>query len=153
MKKTRKGFTLVELLIVIAVLGVLTAMMQLSGTNAAASAKAAAIVNSLQTWRTAVSMYVAENAGGTPAIATFETNKANYVDADAFGEDTTQYVFAAGTGEGNTDKWYVTYTLPTANATKIKEKLKERAATDKLLAGAADTPNYTDGDTVSMRVH
>lgn len=38
MMKAKKGFTLVELLIVIAILGVLTAMVQLSARGATASA-------------------------------------------------------------------------------------------------------------------
>ena len=153
MKKVRKGFTLVELLIVIAVLGVLTAMMQLSGTGATASASAAKIISSLHVWRTAVAMYVAECAGGTPDVTVFEANKANYVDVELLGAKVTDYKFAAGTAEADKDKWFVTYTLPTANATKIQAKLAERAETENLLAGAATGTKYTSGNTVSMRVY
>ncbi len=43
----RKGFTLVEFLIVIAIIGTLTALMTLSSTNATASAEAAKVVSAL----------------------------------------------------------------------------------------------------------
>ena len=43
MKKLRKGFTLVELLIVVAILGSLSAAMSLSSGRATASAKASTI--------------------------------------------------------------------------------------------------------------
>ena len=49
----RKGFTLVELLIVIVVIGILSAMMMLSSTEAVSSAKAARIVADLRNVKTA----------------------------------------------------------------------------------------------------
>ena len=63
MKKRAKlrGFTLVELLIVIVVIGVLSAMMMLSSTEAVSSAKAADIVNDLRNWKTAVLAWYTDN--------------------------------------------------------------------------------------------
>ena len=58
---TRKGFTLVELLIVIVVIGILSAMMMLSSTEAVASAKANNIVSNLRNMKTAVLSYYADN--------------------------------------------------------------------------------------------
>ena len=49
----RKGFTLVELLIVIVVIGVLSAMMMLSSTEAVSSARASNIISNLRNWKTA----------------------------------------------------------------------------------------------------
>ena len=49
----RKGFTLVELLIVIVVIGVLSTMMMLSSTEAVSSAKAATIISNMRNLKTA----------------------------------------------------------------------------------------------------
>ena len=49
----RSGFTLVELLIVIVVIGVLSTMMMLSSTEAVSSAKASNIISNLRNWKTA----------------------------------------------------------------------------------------------------
>jgi len=59
--KHKKGFTLVELLIVIVVIGILSAMMMLSSTEAVSSAKAAKIVNNLRNLRTAALSWYVDN--------------------------------------------------------------------------------------------
>ncbi|MDY6400583.1 MAG: type II secretion system protein [Synergistales bacterium] len=61
MANRKKGFTLVELLIVIVVIGVLSAMMMLSSTEAVSSAKAANIINNLRNWKTAMLEWYADN--------------------------------------------------------------------------------------------
>ena len=60
-KSARKGFTLVELLIVIVVIGILSAMMMLSSTEAVSSAKAADIISDLRNLKTAALAYYADN--------------------------------------------------------------------------------------------
>lgn len=61
MANRKKGFTLVELLIVIVVIGVLSAMMMLSSTEAVSSAKAIDIINNLRNWKTATLEWYADN--------------------------------------------------------------------------------------------
>lgn len=57
----RKGFTLVELLIVIVVIGILSAMMMLSSTEAVSSAKASNIISNLRNLKTAALAWYADN--------------------------------------------------------------------------------------------
>ena len=61
MRKMRKGFTLVELLIVIAILGALSAAMTTSTQKATGLAKAQAIVDNINACRTAAILYYSEN--------------------------------------------------------------------------------------------
>ena len=57
----RRGFTLVELLIVIVVIGVLSGMMMLSNTEAVTSAKAAKIINNMTNIKKAVTAWYVDN--------------------------------------------------------------------------------------------
>ena len=61
MKEGRKGFTLVELLIVIVVIGILAGMMMLSSTEAVSSAKASNVISNLRNLRTAITAWYLEN--------------------------------------------------------------------------------------------
>ena len=61
--KMRKGFTLVELLIVIVIIGILAAAMLLSSGSATASADAAAAVSEMRALKAAIILYIS-NAGG-----------------------------------------------------------------------------------------
>ena len=63
MKKMRKGFTLVELLIVVAILATLTATMTYSIGGSTAKAKASQIASNVTTFRMIAGLYVANNAG------------------------------------------------------------------------------------------
>ena len=68
MRKMRKGFTLVELLIVIAILGALSATMTASVTGATAKAKAAAIAANVDACKQAAAAYYASNMGNATAL-------------------------------------------------------------------------------------
>ena len=61
MKKMRKGFTLVELLIVIAIVGILGVMGLISGSEATDAAKATRIVDEFNKISAAMMMYYADN--------------------------------------------------------------------------------------------
>ena len=57
----RRGFTLIELMIVIVVIGVLAAMMMLASTEAVTSAKATKIISDMKQLRTAATAWYLDN--------------------------------------------------------------------------------------------
>ena len=65
----RKAFTLIEILIVVVILGILAAVVIPQFTNAADDANAASVRTQLQTLRSQIELYRAEN-GADPDLAT-----------------------------------------------------------------------------------
>ena len=105
----RRGFTLVELLIVIVVIGVLSAMMMLSSTEAVSSAKASNIVSNLRNWKTAALAWYADH------LDTAEGSSFNLGEGTATSKDIARYLNSEnapgydiqGSGTGT---WFVKYT-------------------------------------------
>lgn len=75
----RKGFTLVELLIVIIIIGILAGMMMLATTDVIAKAEATRIVSNLRTLKSAVILYQSEN-GKLPEGSTIYMASPNSLD-------------------------------------------------------------------------
>ena len=65
----KKGFTLVELLIVIVVIGVLSAMMMLSSTEAVSSARANNIISNLRNLKTAALSFYTDNMNALVVVS------------------------------------------------------------------------------------
>ncbi len=160
MRITRKGFTLVELLIVVAILATLSAMMVASSSDAIDTANANAILGNLHTMKTeAYDMYF-----DVPAVAalTTITNESNIEITPA--DNTTDPATPAVTktvakilGErmgridlptgykivGSTTEWYVVYTFQTNDSAQVKTILKDKANTAGLFGGATDATTFT----------
>ena len=164
MKRTRRsGFTLVELLIVIVVIGILSAMMMLSSTEAVTSAKASNIVSNLRNLKTAATaMFVDyQDYSLTPGLydgdSTQSTNSMDlvvqYMNNAADGNDDLK---AYGIDKDNTGNWFVYYQGgASANIdSKIQTKLVGRAKSVGLVCGDSSNNNktYTGGNYVGMWV-
>lgn len=83
LKRKSKGFTLVELLIVVIIIGILAGMMMLSTGSATAKAEATKIVSDMRNLKAAAVMYYADNSVWTTDIESLD----KYVDADMTSTD------------------------------------------------------------------
>ena len=79
MKKARRGFTLVELLIVIAIMGTLSAAMSVSVMGSTAKAKAAAIAANVDACVNAAAMYCADNMDADISSVNTEAVLSEYI--------------------------------------------------------------------------
>jgi len=146
----RSGFTLVELLIVIIIIGILAgAMMMLAGSGSD-RAEATKIISDLRGMKAAALMYYADDANATVPAAKADALAAleKYMDRKI---DDAKYNFIVATdGSG---LWFVGREGLTTKG--VQDALKNGAADSGLLATAtsADIPgnNYAGGANVYMR--
>ncbi|MFA7237037.1 MAG: prepilin-type N-terminal cleavage/methylation domain-containing protein [Phycisphaeraceae bacterium] len=67
-RKHRGGFTLVEILIVVVILGILAAIVIPQFTNASESAKSSSLISQLQTIRSQLELFQVQHNGTYPAL-------------------------------------------------------------------------------------
>ncbi len=120
MKRTRKGFTLVELLIVISILGVLGASMSMATKDSTAKAKATKILSDFRTIGGAVALYKMDSSDTIPSTAYFKNHSEDYLFNGKMGQYSVTSDDATGT------KWYVEYT-PDPDAATLEELRKMSA--------------------------
>lgn len=99
-KQVARGFTLVEILIVVVILGILAAIVIPQFTNASEAAKGSSLDSQLQTIRSQLELYQVQHNGNYPA--------ADLDNADGDGEwtaltATTELDGSAGDGANNND--------------------------------------------------
>ena len=123
--KMRKGFTLVELLIVIIIIGILAAAILLSSGSASDSAMATKAISEMRSIKAAVISYAAERAGSFAANAFEAANIKNTVGVLMDSPDVVKYYKV----EFNKDSGSVDITPDTLTTTAM-QKVKDSPATD-----------------------
>lgn len=72
--KAKSGFTLVEILIVVVILGILAAIVIPQFTNASSEAKLSNLKSNLQAVRAQIELYKIRNEDHSPTVASFESD-------------------------------------------------------------------------------
>ena len=139
----RKGFTLVELLIVVAIIAVLAMMMMMSNTSAVADAEVSAIMGNLRSLKTA-------------ALSEYFRSKDYYDTAGTLDPQTDLILAQLGTRSmkgymvsGDRDNQAVWYAIYNGNPTKeVADKLLTKTDTMGLLYITAATGENATGESV-----
>ena len=79
--RNKKGFTLVEILIVVVILGILAAIVIPQFTDASTQSKVSSCQTTLTTLRSQIELYKIQHNDVPPAFATFKTQMETYSDA------------------------------------------------------------------------
>ena len=138
LKRKSKGFTLVELLIVVIIIGILAGMMMLSTGSATAKAEAAKIVANMRNMKSAAVMVYADSNEWPTAIASLD----EYIDQKLEG---TNYTLES-------DGAYIKFDVKKVDD-KVQESLGKLASTGVALYTSAKSGDitssdiYKDGDT------
>ncbi|MBQ7578327.1 MAG: type II secretion system protein [Synergistaceae bacterium] len=161
----RKGFTLIEMLIVIVVIGILSSMMMLSSTESVSSAKAADIITSLNNIKIAalahyIDSFDVYNTTANPdegkmiACTKLYLQNADAINMQEFSNSGGDF-YSITTDSTNKKIWFVAYKFSsTGNTEQIRSKLAGRAHSAGLKSAASSTArDFQESDTtVYMRI-
>ena len=98
MKKVQKGFTLIELMIVIAIVGILAAVALPAYTNYTERAKFAEVINATQAIKVAVEECYARTGALTDCNSTSGNSTTNAINALVAGANGGEYVTSVAVG-------------------------------------------------------
>ena len=149
--KMRKGFTLVESLIVIVIIGILAGAMMLTTGGATDSAKASRIISELRNLKGAVAMVMLDSPDAVPASFDVAT-LAKYMDRTETQLEeagvTTNPVEGGGTGYE--DRWFIKLEAKGVDA-GVEKKLASQAKKAGIYSDNK-CKDYSTGNTIYMIV-
>ncbi len=90
-RKRTSGFTLVEILIVVVILGILAAIVVPQFTSASESARSSSMSSTLQTIRSQLELYQVQHNGDYPTLAEMWTNLTSATDIDGATDGTDDF--------------------------------------------------------------
>ena len=166
--KTRKGFTLVELLIVIGIIGILGAMGMIGGKEATNMAKATNIVDGFKKIEAVMTVYYGDNYASADAGTTAKADlvagvKAHIKNgADTITDNETpavrKYTIIVDQKANTPEKWWFAYKIAEEEVTTLGPILKTKNALMKFKKATTSegTTTYSaydgESDTVYMQV-
>ena len=140
----RKGFTLVELLIVIIIIGILAGAMLLVMGSGTDSAEATRVVSDLRSLKSAALLYYADHPKETGAPSTDDLKK--YMDKEETAADNYTTVTVSA------DSWWVANSDENKIPSGVGQKLKDRQKEAGLDAGPTESQPYNGEEYVYMRL-
>ena len=168
MNRTRKGFTLLELLTVIAIMGILGSMGMIAGQEATSAAKATAIADNLEKLATAAMMFYSENSteidktgtlDGTTVFAatTLQAGINAYLkEANAIGAvaAANTYFAAVGTEDAAAKTWWIGYQFGTSDGdVQAKRAMANKANRMGLVTEVGGSTTFTaTSDVLYMKI-
>jgi len=90
-RSVQHGFTLVEILIVVIILGILAAIVIPQFSNASQDARKSSVVSQLQTLRSQIELYKLQHKDAAPALADLATKLTTATDIDGGTTGTPKY--------------------------------------------------------------
>ncbi len=168
MKKLRKGFTLLELLVVIGVMGILSSTAMIAGQQTTNAARATNIADNLEKIASAMMMYYSDNAdniavnGIVTEAADGKIAKADLLaGTQAYLKTATDVILDTATegkyaiavnGDAPNQTWWIVYKLPANDVAGVGPILKNKANRMELKTEAGGTTAYDGGATLAMKV-
>jgi general secretion pathway protein G len=144
-RKRIQGFTLVEILIVVVILGILAAIVIPQFSTASDAARASSTLSQLQTVRSQLELYKTQHKGSYPALADMWTNLIEASDVDGATNGTNQpdaaHPFGAYLQKEPLNPFMVSKTLAAAPADGVGWQYNELTGEIKMVLPATANPD------------
>lgn len=145
--KKYKGFTLIEILIVLVVIGILLSMMVIASNESTTTAKASNIVSNLRNFSMAAMAYYTDNVDNLPDDIDLTGKVKDYLHNEGKIIDGEKYFVI----RDDQNTWWAMYDFGSTADSRVQEKLSGRAESANLLGTKTNTPPTTESTYKSER--